>query len=279
MGSNWHSKIEHKIIMSDIRDWISVATDIVLMLSATIFPLSFRIKDERNEKLKLTQKLVEEWNTVEIECDLLYKAIYANTRTTYEVMHNCIRCCDLQSGEPNIESINVAKGRVNKYLTHVASYICQEKKNIFQNLVLFFFPKSIQILNVYDIEPIYDILLNAINAVEPFNWVWHQLNGNCSRESKSSIIEDDMILRPDKLSIISSILFTIDAKYLEKKCPKYFDFLCRVLVPPDNRERKLQLYCQKRYLKVKTLNQYEERQKNLLTMFQHEHSIISLLNR
>lgn len=192
----------------DLVDWVSIFSDIIITISAIIFPFLFRHYDNQSRKLQVIQELMQSWDRMSAQVEHLNLLLYNNLdETELEMIERCIESCDLNTGVPIEKETNIAKRTVNTFLRTVESYVSVK-------------PYSYNLLTPKDLYPIYDMIFLAMRVVEPFNWVWHQINFKNSNEP---------VLRPESHVILSKILYDLNPSYYQKKNSKYTLFLKSVL--------------------------------------------------
>lgn len=198
----------------DFVDWVSIFSDIIITISAIIFPFLFRHYDNQSRKLQVIQELMQSWDRMSAQVEHLNLLLYNNLdETELEMIERCIESCDLKTGIPLHTETNLAKRTVNTFLRSVESYVSVKQY-------------SYNILTPKDLYPIYDMLFLALRVVEPFNWVWHIVNSKNSKEP---------ILRPESHVVLSKILYDLNPSYYKQKNKKYTLFLLKVLSEKDNK--------------------------------------------
>lgn len=198
-----------------LMDWVSILSDITVTITAILFPFLFRYYEQRSKSLQVVQELMQSWDNISNQVEYLNIFLYnSNTESVRDMMQRCILSCDLNTGRPTDPDINKAKRKVNTFLRTVESYVSEKQY-------------SYKVLKSKDLHPMYDNILLALRIVEPYNWVWHQINGN------NSIVHHQeyphMIWRPDSHITLSKILHDLNETYYEKKNAKYTLFLTCVL--------------------------------------------------
>lgn len=202
----------------NLADWISMVSDITLTVTAILFPFLFRYYDQKSKKLQVVQELMQSWDNISSQVEYLNSILYSDqNESVKQMMERCILSCDLNTGRPIDPDINKAKRKVNTFLRTVESYISEKQY-------------SYKVLGAQDLYPIYDTLFLALRIVEPYNWVWHQINGNNSITHSQEY--KHLIWRPDPHITLSKILHDLNQAYYEKKSPKYTEFLKCVLYNP-----------------------------------------------
>lgn len=189
-------------------DWVSLLSDITITITAITFPFLFRYYDNQSRKLQVIQEIMQSWDRMSAQIEHLNLLLYNNSdESDLDMLERCITLCDLKTGIPLQSETNIAKRAVNTFLRTVESYVSVK-------------PYSYKVLSPKDLYPIYDMIFLALRVVEPFNWVWHQVNYRYST---------DPILRPESHVTLSTILKDLNRSYYENRNIKYTSFLTSVL--------------------------------------------------
>lgn len=196
----------------NVVDWVSILSDITITITAIIFPFLFRYYDKQSRKLQVIQELMQSWDRMSAQIEHLNLLLYHKSdKTPIQMLERCVASCDLKTGAPLQTETNNAKRTVNTFLRTVESYVSVKQY-------------SYNILTPKDLYPIYDMIFLALRVVEPFNWVWHQINIYDPKEP---------ILRPECHVTLSKILKDLNPEYYEKKSNIYTSFLGIVLADPN----------------------------------------------
>lgn len=224
-------------------DLVSILSDITITVTAILLPFLFRYYDNQTRTLQVIQELMQSWDKISNQVEHLNIQLYKDpSESVQQMMVRCLDSCDLKTGRPLDQNTNKAKRKVNTFLRTVESYISDKQY-------------SYKVLKAKDLYPMYDTILLALRIVEPYNWVWHQVNGNSSINHSQEY--PHMIWRPDPHITLSKILYDLNRTYYEKKNHKYTTFLRSTLYNGN----------WKAYKRINLPESIQERRANLLELF------------